>query len=637
MQIGSRRGKSVWAAALAVASAAAWASDARAVIVKNASFQSPATGGFSDNFGNPAINNPSNAGFWGWGYFFDTNTAGDKATGVQQNANSQLTGNSSDGSSQNCWVNGEGSYIFQDVGTLLANKQYSLTVAATSPGGTAYGGIGSGNNQPTMQLMLVNGNNVLTGTTNGSAMLAYTGTVLGTFDIPTPGYGTWADYTLNYTSPASVSGNLTIVLKQTAAGLHEQGIFDNVRLTYIGETAPVPTWTVDSSGDWNVAANWTTNTIPNAAGAEADFLSAISAPHTVYTDTAVTASILRFSNANGYVVSGAGSLTLQGSGTITNLIDVQNGTHKISLPMTIASSATFNAATGSTLKISNPMTINAGQTVTQTGAGTVMYESTVDVLTGAGIAMGSPSHMAALRLSASATATLTSGMSAALKSDAVSLNATSTLDLNNNDLVTSTGKSTIENLVKNARNGGTWNQPGITSTTAKNNANHTTGIGVLSGAEYSSVGGTGTFSGKSYAATDTLVKYTWNGDANFDGRVTFDDYVKIDTGFNTHLTGWLNGDFNYSGAVNFDDYVLIDIAFNQQNGTLGRAIDWISGDDRSESGRTTTGVAEVIDHLDQFGGAYGAAFLAAVPEPTGLVATAGALAGLMVARRRNRR
>jgi hypothetical protein len=55
------------------------------------------------------------------------------------------------------------------------------------------------------------------------------------------------------------------------------------------------------------------------------------------------------------------------------------------------------------------------------------------------------------------------------------------------------------------------------------------------------------------------------GDANNDGVVNFDDYVRIDTGFNNHLTGYSNGDFNYDGVINFDDYVLIDIAFNQQS------------------------------------------------------------------------
>jgi hypothetical protein len=120
-----------------------------------------------------------------------------------------------------------------------------------------------------------------------------------------------------------------------------------------------------------------------------------------------------------------------------------------------------------------------------------------------------------------------------------------------------------------ARAGGAWTGNGITSSTARQPPNHNTTLGVLSGAEYSSVGGTGTFSGQSYAAGDTLVKYTYYGDTDFNGKVNFDDYVRTDNGFNNHLTGWLNGDFDGNGQVNFDDYVLIDLAFNTQSGTLG--------------------------------------------------------------------
>ena len=224
----------------------------------------------------------------------------------------------------------------------------------------------------------------------------------------------------------------------------------------------------------------------------------------------------------------------------------------------------------------------------------------------------------------------------------------SKLDLNDNDaLLIATPKAQVEALVAQGRAGGGWTGPGIASSSAA--ANPATGLGVLSGAEYLGLGNA-SFDGVAVQPTDVLVKYTWNGDANFDGRVTFDDYVRIDTGFNTGLTGWLNGDFNYSGGVSFDDYVLIDIAFNQQNGTLSRAIDWISGDDRSESGRTdfgelgstelaevnraATGVAEVIAHFERFGSAYGAAFLAAVPEPTSLAVFAVPALGFVARRRR---
>ena len=129
-----------------------------------------------------------------------------------------------------------------------------------------------------------------------------------------------------------------------------------------------------------------------------------------------------------------------------------------------------------------------------------------------------------------------------------------------------------------------------------------------------------------------LTSHVGYGDANLDGRVTFDDYVRIDLGFNNQWTGWANGDFNGNGVVNFDDYVIIDIAFNNQVGTTAEAIAWLNGD-RSESGDATPGVRRVIDHVERFGTEYSRSFLAAVPEPIALTP----VACLALARRRRRR
>ena len=63
---------------------------------------------------------------------------------------------------------------------------------------------------------------------------------------------------------------------------------------------------------------------------------------------------------------------------------------------------------------------------------------------------------------------------------------------------------------------------------------------------------------------DVLVRYTYHGDADLNGVVDFDDYSRIDQGFNSHRTGWVNGDFDYNAVVDFDDYSLIDLAFNTQ-------------------------------------------------------------------------
>jgi hypothetical protein len=60
---------------------------------------------------------------------------------------------------------------------------------------------------------------------------------------------------------------------------------------------------------------------------------------------------------------------------------------------------------------------------------------------------------------------------------------------------------------------------------------------------------------------------------------------------------------------------LIDNAFNFQSGTLARAVEFLSGDDRSLDGMNGEALARVREHFDRFGVPYAQAFLASVPEP----------------------
>jgi len=418
-----------------------------------------------------------------------------------------------------------------------------------------------------------------------------------------------------------------------ASMLQGEGNFNALQLVAPNVIVVEPEWGVNSSGDWNVASNWIGG-VPNGTAAVARLLGHSTAPHTVFTDAPVTLGTLRIENAATYTLGGTGSLTMQvatGSGSI----NVSGGSHKINLPLVFASNTTINVASGAVLRISDPVTVNASRTVLQTGTGSALYESTVDVLTGGGIQFRSASHFNRLTLNASSTATLLLGGVNAMKIDTVALNATATMDMNDNDLVTSTSRSTVVAAIRAARNNGAWNQPGMTSSAARTQTNHATMLGVLSGAEYSSVGGGGVFSGQSYAATDTLVKYTYYGDTDFNGKVNFDDYVRTDNGFNNHLSGWLNGDFDLNGQVNFDDYVLIDLAFNTQSGTLKRALGFLDGSDRTASGMSDPSLLKVQQHLSEFGNDYANHFLAAVPEPT-MLSLAGAMASTSMLRRRRR-
>jgi hypothetical protein len=158
----------------------------------------------------------------------------------------------------------------------------------------------------------------------------------------------------------------------------------------------------------------------------------------------------------------------------------------------------------------------------------------------------------------------------------ITVAANATLDLSDNALILDYAGppqlAAIQGYIASARAGGAWTGSGITSTAARDNPQHNTTLGVMEASEYKAIlnNPNATFAGEPIDSTAVLVKYTYYGDATFSGTVNFDDYVRIDIGFNAGLTGWSNGDFNYSGAVDFDDYVLIDIAFNTQGSPLSR-------------------------------------------------------------------
>jgi hypothetical protein len=81
-----------------------------------------------------------------------------------------------------------------------------------------------------------------------------------------------------------------------------------------------------------------------------------------------------------------------------------------------------------------------------------------------------------------------------------------------------------------------------------------------------------TVDGAAVAANDVVVKYTFYGDADQNGKVDGSDYSRIDNGSLTGATGWFNGDFNYDGVINGSDYTLIDNAFNTQGAQLNASV-----------------------------------------------------------------
>jgi hypothetical protein len=369
--------------------------------------------------------------------------------------------------------------------------------------------------------------------------------------------------------------------------------------------APPPQWVSNASGDWNNVSNWS-SVIPNAVGAEADFFGAITSNHTVYTDQPITVGTINFNNANTYVLTGSSTLTLQTSTGNAQVI-VQNGTQEINLPTTLASNTVFNISAGANLVIADPLTIDSGVSLTQTGSGTVTYQSIVNVESNASIAFVDSTHAHELNLaSSSSTATVSAPV---LEVD--ELSNLGTLNLQNNEVIINYGSgadpiSAIAAEIKSGYAAGAWTGAGITSTNAQTNSSY--GIGYADAADPGNPAG--------LTSGQIEIKYTLLGDANLDGKVNGADFTLMATNFNDSvINGWDKGDFDYSGSVNGNDFVLLADNFNQF---------------ASQSSADAADLAA----LSSFAAANGIS-LTSVPEPAsiGLLA-AGAVAAL--ARRKRR-
>jgi hypothetical protein len=107
-----------------------------------------------------------------------------------------------------------------------------------------------------------------------------------------------------------------------------------------------------------------------------------------------------------------------------------------------------------------------------------------------------------------------------------------------------------------------WTGSGLASSSANAAASspHPTALGYAE----SSALGLATFMGQSIDNTTLLVKYTYVGDANLDGRVNGLDFNLLATNYGaTGGKHWFMGDFNYDGFANSMDFSALAVNFNQ--------------------------------------------------------------------------
>ncbi len=208
-------------------------------------------------------------------------------------------------------------------------------------------------------------------------------------------------------------------------------------LAFVGLSAPQlhgAAWIVDAAGNWSTTTNWSGGTVPNAAGAVADFSTIdITADRTVTLDgTAVTYTVgsIIFGDTN---TATAGSWTIARTGTNTLSLDNGGGTPTI----------TVNAlGTGKSATISSPIGGLAG--LSKAGVGTLIlsgantFSGNVDILNGTLTISGANVYAGTTNLSAG---TLNINNATALGSSTFTING-GTIDNTTGAAITLTNNNT---------------------------------------------------------------------------------------------------------------------------------------------------------------------------------------------------
>jgi autotransporter-associated beta strand protein len=432
--------------------------------------------------------------------------------------------------------------------------------------------------------------------------------------------------TTNFTNAAqtiaTLNGSGTVNLNPTALAISNGGIFSGPISGSGAVTISGGTLELASSGS---IAN-TSVSVSSGASLQVDSGATISSATNLTnngtTSFAGSAQSIATLNGSGTLNLNPTALTIASGGTFTGPI---NGPGTLTLTggtLTLSGSASASALT-----VNASATLNINGSVTATPA--LVSNGATNFAANAAVAGPVPVALASMTIGSTGTVTVNSSPLHANRTvvEVGSLTFANTptapqglLNLMDNDLIVHNGNlSDIISEIAAASDEGQWNgSGGITSSVAAA-AGNTTLAAVLNDDEtgthtalYS------TFDGQSVVDSDVLVKYTFFGDANFDGVVDASDYLAIDNGFNSQtsadpLTGWQNGDFNSDGFINGDDYTLIDNAFNSQGSVSYAAV-----------GIPTEMIASDTERVS------------AVPEPTTLSLFGLAAAFISLPRKRRR-
>jgi hypothetical protein len=306
--------------------------------------------------------------------------------------------------------------------------------------------------------------------------------------------------------------------------------FDNRPRLTIDYTEPPPppatSYAGDSDRNWDDPLAWTGG-VPNAVNTIVTLGSVITQPRTITLDAARTAGVVNFDSAQRYTISGSGSITLDGFACAINVV---SGSHTVGVPLSLSRNTSINVGSAdSVLMLGAPMSLAAEIILTKSGPGTLELK-----------------HLRGddVRINGGVVKVLSDGGDAATSNiTSLTIATGAALDLTDNDLVLGEQDSITADNVR---------QMLLEGKLTTSLATGTRGLGYAD----NSVTALAVFSGQTVDAGNTLVKYTYLGDADLNGQVDVNDLGKLASAWQSAGL-WTDGDFDYSGTVNVNDLGLL--------------------------------------------------------------------------------
>jgi hypothetical protein len=321
-------------------------------------------------------------------------------------------------------------------------------------------------------------------------------------------------------------------------------------------------FTANANVNWHNASHWVGGA-PHGVGAAANLLRRSTAARTIALDRPTTLGTLTIDNSLSYTLAGPGTLTLDAASGSASINIINRGSHTIAAPVALNDDVAVFVDNGSALAITQPIAA-AARLLTKTGSGTLTFQTSQRF---GGLNVGG------------GRVNVTPGGGKLLQTGALSIGEGATLDLRDNDLLIQSSSATREQTladvaarVASARNGGAsglWSGTGLTASTASGTL---TTLAVVLNDDGSGQPLVASFDGQPVDTNSVLVKYTYTGDLNLDGRVSIADVFLMDRGRALGLSGYQHGDVDYSGGrATADDYALLDRAFLGQGSPLAWA------------------------------------------------------------------